>query len=429
MNPSLANRLRIGFAITFALLAGVTVIGVGRLFQLRQDYEDKTTRSFQLEIAGEHLRQAFLLEQASLRGAPRMPSGAEDRFAGRRCDADSRQGTRADWPSTTRRPSDCWTSRSRPRSNGGAWSPSRRWTDAAPARTPGGSCHPGQPGRRRADRQSRPVSAGASRQGHRRHPQDRAAGRGRTGIRPDRGGAAVLGPDRLDATATGAPGRRIREARREATCRRGSRSAGRPRPRPWASPSTRWPTSCRAPIAASRRAAAAAVTWRASATAWSPSIPRRRHRRQPRRRRLVLGGDRRLADPRGPGRRRVPPRRSSGCWRAASRGARTREGGTVLAITGSKLGAQEGGSVLSIRDVSERARLERMKDEFVLTASHELRSPLTSVQGFAELLMLEREDQLPEAGRDGGDHPRQHPAPGAAAQRPPRPGPQRRRAG
>jgi signal transduction histidine kinase len=32
-----------------------------------------------------------------------------------------------------------------------------------------------------------------------------------------------------------------------------------------------------------------------------------------------------------------------------------------------------------------------MKDEFVLTASHELRSPLTSVQGFAELLMLERD--------------------------------------
>jgi signal transduction histidine kinase len=32
-----------------------------------------------------------------------------------------------------------------------------------------------------------------------------------------------------------------------------------------------------------------------------------------------------------------------------------------------------------------------MKDEFVLTASHELRSPLTSVQGFAELLILERD--------------------------------------
>ncbi len=67
------------------------------------------------------------------------------------------------------------------------------------------------------------------------------------------------------------------------------------------------------------------------------------------------------------------------------------EGEATLAITASKLGAQEGGTVLSVRDISQRARLERMKDEFVLTASHELRSPLTSVQGFAELLMLERE--------------------------------------
>jgi signal transduction histidine kinase len=38
-----------------------------------------------------------------------------------------------------------------------------------------------------------------------------------------------------------------------------------------------------------------------------------------------------------------------------------------------------------------RDELDRLKDDFVLTASHELRSPLTSVQGFAELLMLERE--------------------------------------
>jgi len=43
------------------------------------------------------------------------------------------------------------------------------------------------------------------------------------------------------------------------------------------------------------------------------------------------------------------------------------------------------------RRAGERDQLERMRDEFVLTASHELRSPLTSVQGFAELLMLERE--------------------------------------
>ncbi|HEV7771402.1 MAG TPA: HAMP domain-containing sensor histidine kinase [Solirubrobacterales bacterium] len=44
------------------------------------------------------------------------------------------------------------------------------------------------------------------------------------------------------------------------------------------------------------------------------------------------------------------------------------------------------------REASQRDRLDRLKDEFVLTASHELRSPLTSVQGFAELLMLERDN-------------------------------------
>lgn len=47
------------------------------------------------------------------------------------------------------------------------------------------------------------------------------------------------------------------------------------------------------------------------------------------------------------------------------------------------------------RRAGERDQLERMKDEFVLTASHELRSPLTSVQGYAELLLLERERLSP----------------------------------
>ncbi|MCW2988580.1 MAG: hypothetical protein JWM24_1518 [Solirubrobacterales bacterium] len=43
------------------------------------------------------------------------------------------------------------------------------------------------------------------------------------------------------------------------------------------------------------------------------------------------------------------------------------------------------------QEASQRDQLDRLKDEFVLTASHELRSPLTSVQGFAELLILERD--------------------------------------
>ncbi|MGE5408161.1 MAG: ATP-binding protein [Syntrophothermus sp.] len=45
---------------------------------------------------------------------------------------------------------------------------------------------------------------------------------------------------------------------------------------------------------------------------------------------------------------------------------------------------------------SQREQLDRLKDEFVLTASHELRSPLTSVQGFAELLMLDKDNLTPK---------------------------------
>ncbi|HEY7455634.1 MAG TPA: HAMP domain-containing sensor histidine kinase, partial [Solirubrobacterales bacterium] len=48
------------------------------------------------------------------------------------------------------------------------------------------------------------------------------------------------------------------------------------------------------------------------------------------------------------------------------------------------------------RRAGERDQLDRMKDEFVLTASHELRSPLTSVQGFAELLLLDRDKLSPQ---------------------------------
>ena len=48
------------------------------------------------------------------------------------------------------------------------------------------------------------------------------------------------------------------------------------------------------------------------------------------------------------------------------------------------------------QEASQRDQLDRLKDDFVLTASHELRSPLTSVQGFAELLMLERDTLTPK---------------------------------
>jgi signal transduction histidine kinase len=51
LSPSLANRLTIGFAIAFAVLTGLAVIGVARFLQQRQDFEDATARSYQVEIA------------------------------------------------------------------------------------------------------------------------------------------------------------------------------------------------------------------------------------------------------------------------------------------------------------------------------------------------------------------------------------------
>jgi signal transduction histidine kinase len=51
LSPSLANRLRIGFAIGFAVLTAMAVIGVARFIQQRQDFEDGIARSYQREIA------------------------------------------------------------------------------------------------------------------------------------------------------------------------------------------------------------------------------------------------------------------------------------------------------------------------------------------------------------------------------------------
>jgi signal transduction histidine kinase len=60
--------------------------------------------------------------------------------------------------------------------------------------------------------------------------------------------------------------------------------------------------------------------------------------------------------------------------------------GRTLAVTAATLGEGSHAVVWTVRDISERARLERAKSDFVATASHELRSPLTSIKGFVELL-------------------------------------------
>ncbi len=52
-----------------------------------------------------------------------------------------------------------------------------------------------------------------------------------------------------------------------------------------------------------------------------------------------------------------------------------------------------------VRDLTERKKVERLKDEFVSTVSHELRTPLTSIRGALSLLLHGPGDALPETAR------------------------------
>jgi two-component system phosphate regulon sensor histidine kinase PhoR len=56
----------------------------------------------------------------------------------------------------------------------------------------------------------------------------------------------------------------------------------------------------------------------------------------------------------------------------------------------------EGGSVVTFLDVTESRKLERVRQDFVANASHELKTPLTTMRGFAETLI---EDDPPEGLR------------------------------
>ncbi len=60
---------------------------------------------------------------------------------------------------------------------------------------------------------------------------------------------------------------------------------------------------------------------------------------------------------------------------------------------------QISGMVVAFQDVSERRRLERMKDEFISTVSHELRTPLTSLRASLGLIASGSLDKRPEKQR------------------------------
>jgi PAS domain S-box-containing protein len=49
--------------------------------------------------------------------------------------------------------------------------------------------------------------------------------------------------------------------------------------------------------------------------------------------------------------------------------------------------------VFYLRDITHESEIDRMKSEFLTTAAHELRTPLASVMGFSELLMINKYDQ------------------------------------
>ncbi|MDB5096015.1 MAG: sensor histidine kinase [Cyanobacteria bacterium RYN_339] len=50
------------------------------------------------------------------------------------------------------------------------------------------------------------------------------------------------------------------------------------------------------------------------------------------------------------------------------------------------------GGVINVRDATVEAQLERLKDDFIATVSHELKTPLTTISGFVELV---RNHELP----------------------------------
>ncbi len=61
-----------------------------------------------------------------------------------------------------------------------------------------------------------------------------------------------------------------------------------------------------------------------------------------------------------------------------------------LAVTATAIPAEEGqagGGILMMRDITKQKELERQKDEFISTASHEMRTPVAAIEGYLSLAM------------------------------------------
>ncbi len=83
---------------------------------------------------------------------------------------------------------------------------------------------------------------------------------------------------------------------------------------------------------------------------------------------------------------------------------RNADGVITLANTATVLkdpAGQVTGSVMVMRDVTEAARVERMKNDFIATTSHKLRTPLTAILSYASL--LKSKDVREAASEDSED--------------------------
>ncbi|NEP09571.1 MAG: PAS domain S-box protein [Symploca sp. SIO2C1] len=72
---------------------------------------------------------------------------------------------------------------------------------------------------------------------------------------------------------------------------------------------------------------------------------------------------------------------------------------TWLSVTAAPIPLKDYGVAIAYVDITERKKVERMKDEFLAIASHELRTPLTSLRGSLGLLATERLGNLTEQGQ------------------------------
>lgn len=373
--PSLARSLRVallGLSLAFASLAG---FGVAALYDSRQRYEDTVSRAYELQAAAASLVAAGVVEEAILRGQadPKSRQRAERAFgdAARRADVLARTD-----PGSGRLVDRAIAAESRGRRAAAAIASGRLAASRDPLARPLGRA------RVAATRLAR------------RQPGRRALARRKARDRSRRAFAAILGGGGLAllaalalVTALTARMRRPLDDLVAATRRlAGGELGGRVEP---------------AGPAELRQLAGAFNAMSGDLAAAQTRIESERERLEVTIASLgdaliVLDASGRVTAANPQAGRLLPELVHAGSvgkangalpplTEALAGEAAVTHGDRTLAVTAARLG-DDGATVWTIRDVSERTRLERLKSEFVATASHELRSPLTSIKGFVELL-------------------------------------------